>query len=762
MLDREDLAGRRRRQGGARPRRRRARHRGRAEPAGLPERVRRGARGRRGHRACRCVEPDLDLEEADEDGGVGRHRRGSRRPTRCPDYLARIIRGVDATGHSPLRVQARLTASGMRPVSERGRRHELRDARARPAAARVRHGAARGPGHRRAATPRTASASSPSTTSSARSTHEDLLICDLERPVGARRASWAAPPRRSPTPPPTSCWRAPTSRGRGVLRTARRLDLHSEASHRFERGTDPEGLERGGATRCAKLIVEWAGGTVLRGVARAGRRPTRALGRDAARARRRRCSATRSPRTTPGPSSTGCGMPHRRRRGRRRSRSRCPGYRVDIEREVDLIEEVARMQGYDRIGSTVPSAGQAGGRARPYAFRERVRDALVRAGLREVRLLSFASGDDLALTGDADAIAVANPLAGRRGVPADPAHARAAARRRPRTRHGARTPSRSSRSGTVFRMGDPVEERPKVAFALARPGRSRAGPTTAARSTSLDAKGVLEALMAELGDRGLGARATRSTRRSTRDARPSSWSAATARRCPGRAAPRARPSLWRSRAGSRSPSSRWSRSSRRRPGGVRVPRRAAVPAGAPRSGVRGAEDVAGGRGRRRAHRGGGRRPAGATASCSTSSGEDPLPDGTQEPRVLAGLPRARPDPRRARRPTRSSSGRAPACAATSAPNCARDSATPTVGRSRRPVADRLRAVDTRLPLRRRSVARGAHGAPRSGRRGEGRSRRLRRSPARALRGADLREAFHPNAGLVRGRRRPARGRIPWS
>jgi len=34
-----------------------------------------------------------------------------------------------------------------------------------------------------------------------------------------------------------------------------------------------------------------------------------------------------------------------------------PGYRVDIEREVDLIEEVARVRGYDRIGSTVPSPG---------------------------------------------------------------------------------------------------------------------------------------------------------------------------------------------------------------------------------------------------------------------------------------------------------------------------------------------------------------------------------------------------------------------
>ena len=38
-----------------------------------------------------------------------------------------------------------------------------------------------------------------------------------------------------------------------------------------------------------------------------------------------------------------------------------PGYRLDIEREVDLIEEVVRVQGYDRVGSTLPAIRQPGG-----------------------------------------------------------------------------------------------------------------------------------------------------------------------------------------------------------------------------------------------------------------------------------------------------------------------------------------------------------------------------------------------------------------
>ena len=61
-------------------------------------------------------------------------------------------------------------------------------------------------------------------------------------------------------------------------------------------------------------------------------------------------------------------MAHRRR-GEDAIEVEVPGYRVDIEREVDLIEEVARLLGYDRIGSEVPAIGQAGGVPREYAFR---------------------------------------------------------------------------------------------------------------------------------------------------------------------------------------------------------------------------------------------------------------------------------------------------------------------------------------------------------------------------------------------------------
>jgi len=173
-----------------------------------------------------------------------------------------------------------------------------------------------------------------------------------------------------------------------------------------------------------------------------------------------------------------------------------PGYRVDIEREVDLIEEIARIRGYDRIGSRVPSAGQAGGVPPEYAFRMRAREALVRAGLREVSLLSFASEADLALTLDTDAVAVANPLQADEGflrTRLTPGLLHAAARNRARSVDTVAI----FEVGTVFRMGDPVQERPKVAFVLS--GRAAGSWSEPERPfDALDAKGIVEALMREL------------------------------------------------------------------------------------------------------------------------------------------------------------------------------------------------------------------------------------------------------------------------
>ncbi len=149
---------------------------------------------------------------------------------------------MDATGASPLKVQARLTASGMRPVSnvvdatnyamlELGQPlHAFDMDRLTGPGIVVRYAR---DGERLVTlddVERTL-------------TSEDLLICDLERPVALAGVMGGATSEVSEETRDILLESAYFTRT-GVLRTARRLDLHSEASHRFERGADPEGLDR--------------------------------------------------------------------------------------------------------------------------------------------------------------------------------------------------------------------------------------------------------------------------------------------------------------------------------------------------------------------------------------------------------------------------------------------------------------------------------------------------------------------------------------
>ena len=264
---------------------------------------------------------------------------------------------------------------------------------------------------------------------------------------------------------------------------------------RFERGVDPEAAPTG-ADRACRLMAEWCGARVLRGVVEAGGPPPRRADRAAGAAG---VDADRLP-----------GDERGRRGGVRPAgdgtetvdedtiRVEVPGYRVDLEREVDLIEEVVRVQGYDRVGSTLPPIARPGGLPAAYAFRTRVRDALRRAGLREVRQIPFVSEADLRMAGDDDAIRVTNPLQADDGwlrTRLTPGVLKV-------VRHNAHRHVRSVavfEVDTVFRMRDGrPEERPKAAFALngnADPGWARDD-----RPFDLfDAKGIVEAVMAELG-----------------------------------------------------------------------------------------------------------------------------------------------------------------------------------------------------------------------------------------------------------------------
>jgi phenylalanyl-tRNA synthetase beta chain len=434
------------------------------------------------------AEPETILEEhperADEVATVD-----LRAPEGCPLYLARVLRGA-STGGTPLWAQARLTAAGMRPVAtivdatnyamlELGQPLHAFDMQRLA-----------GPG----IVVRRAGAGERLVTLDGverELTEEDLLICDLEKPVAIAGIMGGQTSEVSDSTTDVLLESAYFTRT-GVIRTARRLELHSEASHRFERGTDPESVDRA-ARRCAALIAGWTGARVLADAAEAGGPPER------------RWVSMRVSRATAllgypvAPSDAAAVFDALRMTHREESdlvEVEVPGYRVDIEREVDLIEEVARIQGYERVGATIPRSSELAGLPEGYAFARRIRNALVRVGLREAKPLPFVSEDDLVVMGDRDAIPLTNPLR------AEEAWLRT--RLLPGLLH---TVARNQRwgvgsvsifeVGTVFRSADPVEERRQVGLALA--GAAGEGWTSDDRGSDvLDARGAVEALFEDL------------------------------------------------------------------------------------------------------------------------------------------------------------------------------------------------------------------------------------------------------------------------
>ncbi len=387
---------------------------------------------------------------------------------RCPRYLARVIRGV-SHGPSPVRKRARLTAAGMRPISaivdatnyamlEFGHPMHAFDLDLLEGAAIV---------------VRRAEEGEELTTLDGvgrKLSGDDLLIADsasglaVAGVMGGTRAEVSDETRDVLL---ESAYFQPG----GVLRTSRRLGLSSEASMRFERGTDPEALAPAADRACA-LLSEWAGGRILAGRLDEGETPVR---------RRVSMRVPRAAALLGHPVSQADAVGSLEKLGFEVDTDddqvtvEVPGFRVDIEREVDLIEEVARVQGYELIGSTMPPVRQAGGLPGSYAFVGRVRRSLVRAGLREVRLIPFTSERDLAMFGDGSAVRVANPLDAEQAF------------LRTRLAPGlvaavGRNLARNSRSvalfevGTVFRLSDPLHEGRKVGAVMAGSSPSWGNP----------------------------------------------------------------------------------------------------------------------------------------------------------------------------------------------------------------------------------------------------------------------------------------------
>jgi phenylalanyl-tRNA synthetase beta chain len=218
---------------------------------------------------------------------------------------------------------------------------------------------------------------------------EDLLICDGDRPIalagvmGGMESEVQSETQRLLL---ESAHFEPL----GIRRTAKRLALHSEASHRFERWVDPEGTLHA-LDRSVYLLQEIAGATPEKGaldryprrmpmptVLLRGERIERLLG---VRIERNQVEKLLQ--------SLGATM---------RSPSRGvikvvpPSSRADLTREADLIEELARLYGYQKIPTTLPLLRPAGGKTDHRLRTERlIRSFLCGEGLAEVINLPFTS-----------------------------------------------------------------------------------------------------------------------------------------------------------------------------------------------------------------------------------------------------------------------------------------------------------------------------------------------------------------------------------
>jgi len=311
-------------------------------------------------------------------------------PDLCPRYTARIIRNVKI-GPSPLWLRQRLEAVGLRPINnivdvtnfvmmEMGQPLHAFDfsflAEGRIVVRRSREGE---PFVSLDGKERTLRA-------------DTLMICDGVKPVAIGGVMGGL---NSEVKPETetilleSAYFNPAS----IRSTSRALAMGTDAAFRFERGIDPEGVVRA-LNRAAALMAELSGGTVCRGlidqhpvkvpVAKGiplrGRRVRDILGTSIPDDRIVRileglemtveASGDGSFSVTP------------------------PTCRVDITREIDLVEEIARLDGYDQVPATLPAvSGVARAPEGKRRIEGRLREILNGAGYTEVINYSFIAPD---------------------------------------------------------------------------------------------------------------------------------------------------------------------------------------------------------------------------------------------------------------------------------------------------------------------------------------------------------------------------------
>jgi phenylalanyl-tRNA synthetase beta chain len=348
------------------------------------------------------TEPDLDgsagypvvVEDAD----------------RCPVYVARTVTGLEADAASPRWLQRRIQLAGMRPISlaidvtnyvmlELGQPihgFDL-DALVGPIVVRLAN-----PGEKLTTLDGAVRDLDP----------DDLLITDDSGPIGLAGVMGGESTEMGPSTR-SIVIEAANFEATGIARTARRHKLPSEASRRFERGVDPA-LPLVAATRVVDLLAQLGGARAEPGATAVGSAsepaaieidsdlPSRVVGVDYPAEEVAGLLAAVGCRVTPLDAGRLSIVP--------------PTWRPDLVQPFDLVEEVARLHGYDAIPSVLPVAPPGRGITFAQRLRRRIERAVASAGYIEAPSYPFIGPNDFEALGlptddpRRRALRLANPL----------------------------------------------------------------------------------------------------------------------------------------------------------------------------------------------------------------------------------------------------------------------------------------------------------------------------------------------------------------
>jgi phenylalanyl-tRNA synthetase beta chain len=354
----------------------------------------------------RAIEPKLPAVQGESEVTIE-----IQEPDLCARFTAREIRGVQVKT-SPAKIAARLELLDQRPISNavdatnyvlwesgkpthvydldllEGRRLAIRKARAGEILKTL-DGVER------------------------KLTAEDLVIADAVKPVGLAGVMGGFDTmitEKTKNILIESAWFDPVA----VRRMSKRHGLHTDASHRFERGADFESTVPS-TNRVAELVLNSGGGTLVGGVIDVIGRELDLAPVELDMREVQRILGEKLPTLEINRILTRLGFVLTTG-AEDRYLVQIPSWRLDIEREIDVIEEIARLHGYDKFANTLPAySGEV--RDLPDAHKDaRLRSSLLALGYDEAISLTFISKEDARRFSKAEELDLANPLSDEASV----------------------------------------------------------------------------------------------------------------------------------------------------------------------------------------------------------------------------------------------------------------------------------------------------------------------------------------------------------